>query len=221
MNVEKNISQITASLPASCRLVAVSKTHGVEKIMAAYQAGQRIFGENRVQEMVEKQPLLPSDIEWHMIGHLQRNKVKHIAGFVALIHSVDSVRLLQEINRQGERASRVIPCLIQVHIAEEETKFGFAADEVPEIVTSEATAALHNVEIRGLMGMATLTDDEDRIRREFRGLRDLFDRVKAMPTAPNVRFTELSMGMSNDYQIAVEEGSTLVRIGSAIFGERN
>ncbi|HEX7016400.1 MAG TPA: YggS family pyridoxal phosphate-dependent enzyme [Cyclobacteriaceae bacterium] len=221
MNVEKNILRLTGSLPAGCRLVAVSKTHGADKIMTAYNAGQRIFGENRVQEIVEKQPVLPPDIEWHMIGHLQRNKVKYIADFVALIHSVDSVKLLHEINRQGERISRVIPCLLQVHIAEEETKFGFAADEVPDVVASEATAGLQNVEIRGLMGMATLTDDEDRIRREFRGLRELFDRVKAMPTPPNVQFTELSMGMSSDYQVAVEEGSTLVRIGSAIFGERN
>jgi pyridoxal phosphate enzyme (YggS family) len=156
-----------------------------------------------------------------MIGHLQRNKVKYIADFVALIHSVDSVKLLQEINRQGERVSRVIPCLIQVHIAEEETKFGFGAEEVPEVVMSPETAALRNVEIRGLMGMATLTDNTDQIRREFRGLRELFDRVKAMDTPPNVRFAELSMGMSSDYQIAVEEGSTLVRIGSAIFGDRN
>lgn len=221
MNVEKNILDLTSTLPGGCRLVAVSKTHGVDKIRAAYNAGQRIFGENRVQEMAEKQPLLPQDIEWHMIGHLQRNKVRYIAEFVSMIHSVDSVKLLQEVNRQGERVSRVIPCLVQVHIAEEETKFGFAAEEVPEVVASEAVAGMRNVEIRGLMGMATLTDDKDRIRREFRGLRQLFDRVKGMRTAPNVRFTELSMGMSNDYRIAVEEGSTLVRIGSAIFGERS
>ncbi|HEY8511400.1 MAG TPA: YggS family pyridoxal phosphate-dependent enzyme [Cyclobacteriaceae bacterium] len=221
MNVENNISRLTRTLPAGCRLVAVSKTHGVDKIMAAYNAGQRIFGENRVQEMVEKQPQLPADIEWHMIGHLQRNKVKYIADFVALIHSVDSVKLLHEINRQGERVSRVIPCLIQVHIAEEETKFGFGPDEVPEVVTSPTTADLHHVEIRGLMGMATLTDDEEQIRREFRGLRELFDKIKTMNTPSNVRFTELSMGMSSDYQIAIEEGSTLVRIGSAIFGERS
>jgi len=221
MNVEKNISQLTRSLPAGCRLVAVSKTHGVDKIMAAYNAGQRIFGENRVQEMVEKQPQLPADIDWHLIGHLQRNKVKYIADFVALIHSVDSIKLLQEINRQGERVSRVIPCLIQVHIAREETKFGFSAEEIPTVITSEEIAGFRFVEIRGLMGMATLTDDTDQIRREFRGLRELFDRVKTMKTPPNVRFTELSMGMSSDYQIAIEEGSTLVRIGSAIFGERS
>lgn len=221
MNVEKNISELTGHLPAGCRLVAVSKTHGVDKIMAAYSAGQRVFGENRVQEMTEKQPLLPADIEWHMIGHLQRNKVKHIAEFVALIHSVDSVRLLHEINRQGERFSRVIPCLIQVHIAQEDTKFGFSAEEVIDVVTSEATTELRNVEIRGLMGMATLTDDQDQIRNEFRGLRQLFEQVKKMPVPANVKFIELSMGMSNDYRIAVEEGSTLVRIGSAIFGERN
>lgn len=221
MNVEKNISELTGHLPDGCRLVAVSKTHGVDKIMAAYSAGQRVFGENRVQEMTEKQPLLPADIEWHMIGHLQRNKVKHIAEFVALIHSVDSVRLLHEINRQGERFSRVIPCLIQVHIAQEDTKFGFSAEEVIDVVTSEATTELRNVEIRGLMGMATLTDDQDQIRNEFRGLRQLFEQVKKMPVPANVKFIELSMGMSNDYRIAVEEGSTLVRIGSAIFGERN
>lgn len=221
MNVEKNISQLAESLPAGCRLVAVSKTQGTDRIMAAYDAGQRIFGENRVQELVEKQPELPKDIEWHMIGHLQRNKVKYIADFVALIHSVDSVKLLHEIDRQGERVSRTIPCLLQVHIAEEETKFGFDPKEVPEIVASEATAGLRYVEIRGLMGMATLTDDEVRVRREFRGLRQLFDQIKSATTPPNVKFTELSMGMSNDYRIAVEEGSTLVRIGSAIFGERH
>lgn len=221
MNIENNIRKITENLPEGCRLVAVSKTQSPEKIQMAYAAGQRIFGENKVQELLQKRPALPDEIEWHMIGHLQRNKVKHIAEFVNLIHSVDSGRLLEEIDRQGARVPRVIPCLLQIHIAEEETKFGFDAVEVRDLLLSERVAEMKNVEVRGLMGMATYTEDEEKIRMEFRNLRKIFEDLKTLALPGNVRLTELSMGMSNDYRIAIEEGSTLIRVGSAIFGERN
>lgn len=220
MNIENNIRKITETLPAGCRLVAVSKTQSPETIMEAYDAGLRIFGENKAQELTGKYEVLPKEIKWHMIGHLQRNKVKHIAPFVDLIHSVDSARLLEEIDKQGARFSRVIRCLLQVHIAEEESKFGFNADEVRALLQSPELAEHGNVEIHGLMGMATFTEDEEKIRNEFRRLRRLFDELKNLSLPDNVRLTELSMGMSNDYHIAVEEGSTLVRVGSAIFGER-
>lgn len=200
--------------------MAVSKTQSPETIMEAYDAGLRIFGENKAQELTGKYEVLPKEIKWHMIGHLQRNKVKHIAPFVDLIHSVDSARLLEEIDKQGARFSRVIRCLLQVHIAEEESKFGFNADEVRALLQSPELAEHGNVEIHGLMGMATFTEDEEKIRNEFRRLRRLFDELKNLSLPDNVRLTELSMGMSNDYHIAVEEGSTLVRVGSAIFGER-
>lgn len=221
MNIENNIRKITENLPEGCRLVAVSKTQSPEKIQMAYAAGQRIFGENKVQELLQKRPALPDEIEWHMIGHLQRNKVKHIAEFVNLIHSVDSGRLLEEIDRQGSRFPRVIPCLLQIHIAEEETKFGFDAVEVRDLLLSERVAEMKNVEVRGLMGMATYTENEEKIRMEFRNLRKIFEDLKTLALPGNVRLTELSMGMSNDYRIAIEEGSTLIRVGSAIFGERN
>lgn len=220
MNIENNIRKITENLPAGCRLVAVSKTQTTERILEAYGAGLRVFGENKAQELSEKYTALPKDIEWHMIGHLQRNKVKHIASFVSLIHSVDSQRLLEEIDKQGERVSRIIPCLLQFHIAEEETKFGFDAGEARRLLQSEAINAMRHVEIRGLMGMATFTDDMQKVRHEFRNLKRIFDELGAISLAGNVRLTELSMGMSNDYLIAVEEGSTLIRVGSAIFGSR-
>src|SRR5690606_5339270 len=220
MNIENNIRKITENLPAGCRLVAVSKTQPEERILEAYRAGQRIFGENKVQELSEKYDALPKDIEWHMIGHLQRNKVKYIAAFVGMIHSVDSQRLLEEINKQGSRIARVIPCLLQVHIAEEETKFGFDSREIGELLRSEHLLAMHHIEIRGLMGMATLTDNEDKVRAEFRNLKSIFEELKTLPPTHNVRLNELSMGMSSDYHIALEEGSTLIRVGSAIFGER-
>lgn len=219
MNIENNIRKIAETLPSGCRLVAVSKTHPPERIREAFACGQRIFGENKVQELSQKHAALPGEIEWHMIGHLQRNKVKHIADFVSLIHSVDSARLLEEIDKQGARHSRVISCLLQVHIAEEETKFGFDGDEVHELL-SEKIGTLKHVEVRGLMGMATFTDDVATIRREFRGLREIFDKLKTFSFPGNVQLTELSMGMSSDYHIAIEEGSTLIRVGSAIFGER-
>jgi pyridoxal phosphate enzyme (YggS family) len=189
--------------------------------MEAYAAGQRIFGENKAQELVAKFEALPKDIEWHMIGHLQTNKVKYIAPFIALIHSVDSFKLLEEIDKQGERHNRVISCLLQVHIAEEETKFGFSPDELMNLLNSEKLTQLQHVRITGLMGMATLTGDTDRIRKEFRGLKALFQKLRSQSLPPLIQMTELSIGMSGDYTIAAEEGSTMVRLGTAIFGERN
>jgi pyridoxal phosphate enzyme (YggS family) len=218
INIEKFLTEVK---PFNARLVAVSKTHPAERIQEAYAAGQRIFGENKVQELVDKYPHLPPDTEWHLIGHLQRNKVKYIAPFVALIHSVDSARLLEEINKQGEKFNRVLHCLLQVYIAKEESKFGWDIGELEQFVTSNAPAALPFVHIDGLMGMATLTGDEQQVRQEFRSLKQIFDRVKAAAhLSPNVQMKELSMGMSSDYKIALEEGSTMVRVGTAIFGER-
>jgi len=205
--------------PHGCRLIAVSKTQPVEKLKEAYQAGQRLFGENKVQEMTEKYAALPTDIEWHMIGHLQRNKVKYIAPFVGLIHSVDSLRLLEEINKQGEKNQRIIPCLLQVHIATEESKFGFDREEL--LTSIPQITSMKWIKIKGLMGMATFTDNQDIIRKEFKTLKKLFEEIKSMPTGENISMEELSMGMSGDYQIALEEGSTLARIGTTIFGARN
>jgi pyridoxal phosphate enzyme (YggS family) len=210
MSIKTNIETIVAGLRDGCRLIAVSKTHPPELIREAYDAGQRIFGENKVQEMVSKYEVLPKDIQWHLIGHLQSNKVKYIAPWVSLIHSVDSARLAEEINKQGKKVGRVIPCLLQVHIAKEETKFGFDRHELFEFLNQ--AAKLDHIEIRGLMGMATFTDDTEQIRHEFRELHDLFIEIGNMK--------ELSMGMSSDYKIAMEEGSTMVRIGTAIFGKR-
>ncbi len=221
MGIANNIASLNRLLaPRKARLIAVSKTHGIDKIREAYDAGQRLFGENKVQELVDKQPHLPADIEWHLIGHLQRNKVKYMAPFVSLIHSVDSLRLLEEINRQGEKIDRVIPCLIQVYIASEETKFGVAPDEVRGLLRDPAIAGLKNIRIDGLMGMASLTDNIEQVRGEFRGLKNLFEEFRTSSLPPNVEMKELSMGMSADYVTALEEGSTLVRIGTAVFGER-
>ncbi|MFZ9505096.1 MAG: YggS family pyridoxal phosphate-dependent enzyme [Cyclobacteriaceae bacterium] len=205
--------------PHGCRLIAVSKTQPVEKLKEAYQAGQRLFGENKVQELPEQYAALPTDIERHMIGHLQRNKVKYIAPFVGLIHSVDSLRLLEEINKQGEKNQRIIPCLLQVHIATEESKFGFDREEL--LTSIPQITSMKWIKIKGLMGMATFTDNQDIIRKEFKTLKKLFEEIKSMPTGENISMEELSMGMSGDYQIALEEGSTLVRIGTTIFGARN
>jgi pyridoxal phosphate enzyme (YggS family) len=188
-------------------------------LQEAYDAGARLFGENKVQEMAEKQPQLPRDIEWHLIGHLQSNKVKYIAPFVSLIHSIDSVKLLQEVNKQALKSGRVIDCLLQIHIADEDTKFGMLAEEAEALLRSAMLNDLQNVRIIGLMGLATNTDDKEQVRREFRGLKRLFDQLATIQTA-QVQFSELSMGMSGDYELAVEEGSSLVRVGSAIFGAR-
>lgn len=209
MSIKRNIESIVPGLRDGCRLIAVSKTHPPSLVQEAYDAGQRIFGENKVQEMTAKYEELPKDIQWHLIGHLQSNKVKYIAPWVSLIHSVDSARLAEEIDKQGKKAGRVIPCLLQVHIAKEETKFGFSREEVLRFLEEFKPV---NIEIRGLMGMATLTNDTEQIRMEFRQLHDLFTEIGNL--------TELSMGMSSDYKIAMEEGSTMVRIGTAIFGGR-
>jgi PLP dependent protein len=221
MSVRENIANLRKEIPDACTLIAVSKMQPLEKIQEAHSAGQRVFGENKAQEMVPNYEALPKDIRWHMIGHLQTNKVKYIAPFVTLIHSIDSVKLLEEVNRQASRFNRIIPCLLQVHIAEEETKFGFSPEEIDEIVASDVCSRLVNIEIKGLMGMATFTDNQDQVRREFRSLKALFDKL-AVRKLPNVvAMREVSMGMSGDYKIAIEEGSTMVRIGTAIFGERN
>lgn len=220
MDIVENISKIQTELKQA-KLIAVSKTKPNEMLEAAYAGGQRAFGENKVQEMTDKAESLPKDIEWHMIGHLQRNKVKYIVPFVHLIHGVDSPRLLKEINKQGKKIERVIPVLLQMHIAEEDSKFGLDQQELEELLSSEAFKEMENVEVQGLMGMATFTDDTEKIRREFKALKKTFDYVKEKYNDEKLNMHELSMGMSGDYQIAIEEGSTMVRIGSAIFGSRN
>lgn len=222
MDIKNNITNFSKELSKSdCKLVAVSKTKPIILLKEAYDAGQRIFGENKVQEMTEKHSELPDDVLWHMIGHLQRNKVKYIAPFVNLIHSVDSKRLLEEINKQAFKNDRIINVLLQMHIAEEETKFGLDKAELLELLYDIDLPEMKNIKIVGLMGMATFTDDQDQIRNEFRNLKIIFDEVANEDTPENVEMIELSMGMSGDYQIAIEEGSTLIRVGSAIFGSRN
>jgi PLP dependent protein len=220
MNIQNNIKFFKRELPPHVQLVAISKTKTVDEIMQAYQAGQRDFGENKVQELVDKQPDLPSDIRWHMVGHLQSNKVKYIAPWVHLVHGVDSEKLLRVINKEGSKNNRVVDCLLQIHIAREDTKFGFSRDELIDMVESKLHENLKSVRICGLMGMATYTEDEGVVKNEFRYLRNLFIELKTSYFASNFYFKELSMGMSGDYKIAIEEGSTIVRIGSLIFGER-
>lgn len=217
--IADTIEQIERQLAGKAALIAVTKTKPVALLREAYDAGCRRFGENKVQEMAEKQPQLPADVQWHLIGHLQTNKVKYIAPFVALIQSVDSLRLLQEINKQAARQNRTIDCLLQIYIADEETKFGLSADEAEALLTDAALDELPNVRIIGLMGLATNTDNEEQVRQEFRGLKVLYDKLGQIQR-PMIQFSELSMGMSGDYQLAVEEGSTMVRVGSAIFGSR-
>ena len=216
MSIAKRLHDIKSTLPPGVTLVAVSKTKSEDEIMEAYRAGQRIFGENKVQELTGKQEALPKDIQWHMIGHLQRNKVKYIAGFVTLVHGVDSLRLLREIDKRGADQGRVIDCLLQVHIARESTKFGLDQGELAEVLQAWDTGALPHVRLCGLMGMATFTDDQAQVREEFRFLKSLFDRVRAGREG----FDTLSMGMSGDYLTAIEAGSTMVRLGSSIFGSR-
>ncbi|MEM1124109.1 MAG: YggS family pyridoxal phosphate-dependent enzyme [Bacteroidota bacterium] len=207
-------------VPTNTKLVAVSKTKPVSMIQAMYDEGQRIFGENRVQELVEKAQVLPEDIQWHQIGHLQTNKVKYIAPFVSLIHAVDSLKLLKEINKQAKKNDRVIPCLLQFHIAEESSKFGLDQAEAEDLLNSEVFKKMENVIIAGVMGMATFTDDEEQVKMEFRQLKKLFDHLKDTYFPNQADFREISMGMSGDYQLAVAEGSTMVRIGSLLFGAR-
>lgn len=218
--IATNIEKIKIQIGLNTSLIAVSKTKPVSALQEAYDAGQRIFGENKVQEMVEKHAQLPKDIEWHMIGHLQSNKVKYIAPFVSLIHGVDSLKLLEVINKEGLKNNRVIPCLLQVYIAKEETKFGLEAAEIVELLSSNNFREFKNISIYGLMGMASNTENIAQVRLEFVGLKSLFDKLKANYFLDDSRFSEVSMGMSGDYQIAIEEGATLVRIGSAIFGSR-
>jgi len=207
--------------PFNATLVAVSKTKPIEDLQEAYKAGNRIFGENKVQELASKSEQMPKDVEWHMIGHLQRNKVKYIAPFVNLIHAVDSLRLLQEINKQAAKNNRTINCLLQIHIAQEEAKFGFNGDEVKEVIISSELKELTHIRIIGLMGMATNTNNNLQITIEFKELKSLFDEVKSLSLPNNVEMKELSMGMSGDYKLALKEGSTMVRIGSSIFGLRS
>ena len=220
MTIQENIREILSTLPEGVRLVAVSKYHPVEALKEAYDGGQRIFGESKVQEMTAKHEQLPADIQWHFIGHLQTNKVKYIAPYVALIHGVDSYKLLCEINRQGQRVGRIIPCLLQLHVAQEETKFGFSPNECLAMLSEGEWRTLPYVSIRGIMGMASNTDDIEQVRREFATLGKFFSQVKELYFSDKELFCELSMGMSDDYPIAIEEGSTLVRVGSRIFGER-
>ncbi len=214
--ITENLKQIKASLPENVKLVAVSKTKPVDEIMEAYNAGHRDFGENKIQEMTEKWEQMPKDIRWHMIGHVQRNKVKYMAPFVSLIHAVDSLKLLKEIDKQAQKNKRTIDCLLQVYIAKEDTKYGLEAEEVSAIFETEEYKKFKNVRIVGLMGMATFTDDTDRIAKEFEFIKSFYDQLKN-----KYGLHELSIGMSSDYHVALNHGSTMVRVGSAIFGERN
>jgi pyridoxal phosphate enzyme (YggS family) len=220
MSIPRNLNNIKTNLPEHVSLVAVSKTKPASDIMEAYNAGQRIFGENKVQEMVEKQVQLPEDIQWHMIGHLQRNKVKYMAGFVSLIHGVDNFKLLKEVNKQAIKHNRTIDCLFQIKIAEEDSKFGMTAEELNSIINSNEFSELKNINIVGVMGMATFTDNKNQIEREFTNLKSVFDSISSRKLF-NFNPEIVSMGMSGDYQLAIECGSTMVRIGSNIFGARN
>lgn len=215
--IKKNLAKIKANIPEDVTLVAVSKTKPIADIRKAYDAGQRVFGENKIQEMVTKYDELPKDIEWHMIGHLQRNKVKYMAHFVDLIHGVDSLKTLKEIDKQAKKHNRVIRCLLQARIAKEETKFGLPFNEIKHILDSEEFQQLSNISVVGLMGMATFTNDMNVIGSEFTSLKDFFDELKAQ----NPSLKTLSMGMSGDYQLAIKNGSTMIRVGSSIFGARN
>ena len=214
--VSKNLNNIKTTIPEHVTLVAVSKTKPNESIMDAYNAGQRIFGENKIQEMAEKWEALPKDIEWHMIGHVQRNKVKYMASFVSLIHGVDNVKLLQEINKQATKHERIIDCLLQIKIADEDSKFGMSKEEAMEILSSSTFQEMKHVNIVGLMGMATFTNDKEQVASEFQTLKTIQEEI--VKTHPSI--TTVSMGMSGDYELAIEKGSTMVRIGSSIFGAR-
>ncbi len=220
MSIEDNLNSINEILGKSTKLVAISKTKTWQQIMECYNLGQKVFGENKVQELVEKHNVLPIDIEWHLVGHLQRNKVKYLAPFVTLIHSVDSLDLLKEINKQGIKCNRIINCLLQIYIAKEETKFGLNEEEALALLLDNDFKALKNVHLLGVMGMATNTNDRAQIRGEFRSLKRFSDKLIKEFSSEQHPFLEVSMGMSHDYEMAIEEGSTLVRVGSRIFGER-
>ncbi|WP_299335571.1 YggS family pyridoxal phosphate-dependent enzyme [uncultured Psychroserpens sp.] len=216
-SIKENLNTILSQLPEHVTLVAVSKTKPISDLMTAYNAGQRVFGENKIQEMVEKYEQMPKDIEWHMIGHVQRNKVKYMAEFVSLIHGVDSLKLLKEINKQAKKHNRTIDCLLQIKIAEEDSKFGMSPDDALDLIASEDYSELKNVHITGVMGMATFTDNQSQIEEEFKRLKSTFDKLKAIDNSLHI----ISMGMSGDYQLAIECGSTMIRVGSSIFGSRN
>ncbi|MDI9865256.1 YggS family pyridoxal phosphate-dependent enzyme [Flectobacillus sp. DC10W] len=221
MTIAQNIADIHTQLQGTqAHLIAVTKTKPIGDLEQAYQAGCKVFGENKVQEMVSKWEVLPKDINWHLIGHLQSNKVKYIAPFVSLIHSVDSFKLLQEIDKQAIKNERIIDCLLQIYIAQEDTKFGLSEEEAIELLESPELKELQNIRLVGLMGMASNTDNQEQIRAEFKGLKQFFDRIASTYQLPNTAWKEISMGMSGDFLIAAEEGSTLVRVGSAIFGHR-
>lgn len=220
MSIQQNLDHIKSTLPEQVTLVAVSKTKSVSEIMEAYNAGQRVFGENKIQEMVEKQHQMPKDIEWHMIGHVQRNKVKYMAHFVNLIHGVDNFKLLKEVNKQAKTHDRKIDCLLQIKIADEDSKFGMTSNEAKEILQSKEFSELKNVSIVGVMGMATFTSDNLQIEQEFKRLKSIFDELKELKTE-DCKLKTISMGMSADYQIAIDCGSTMIRVGSSIFGDRN
>jgi pyridoxal phosphate enzyme (YggS family) len=221
MSVSENLQSIKKSLPENVMLVAVSKTQSNEKILEAYQAGHKVFGENYVQELVDKAAVLPKDIEWHFIGHLQSNKIKYIAPFISLIHSVDSFKLLKEINKQGVKNNRIINCLLQIYIAKEETKFGLDEKEMYEILNANDFKQLHNIKICGLMGMASNTQNMNEVKNEFLYLKKIFDDIKYKFNENNINVTTLSMGMSGDYKLAIECRSNMIRIGNSIFGARN
>lgn len=221
MEIRQNLLNFLSTIPDNVKLVAVSKTKPIEDIQEAYDAGQRIMGENKVQDLVAKVELLPKDIDWHFIGHMQTNKVKFIAPFVKLIHGVDSLKLLKEINKQGAKNQRTIDCLLQFHIAQESSKFGLNMEEATTILNSDEFQGYNNLRIVGVMGMATYTDNEIQIRSEFSTLVNYFNTLKSSFFDTKEEFKEISMGMSGDYQIAIEEGSTMIRIGTKIFGNRN
>lgn len=228
MNIVENIDKLKSEIPENVQLIAVSKTKPAKQITELYEAGNKVFGESKVQELMRKQEELPDDIEWHLIGHLQTNKIKYIVPFVHTIHSIDSKKLIKAVQKEAIKKNKVVRCLLQLHIAEEDTKYGFSEDEVIEILDSELFEQLKlnfksgaGVQICGVMGMATYTDDEQQIRKEFSGLKKFYDMLKDKYFADEPSFEHISMGMTNDYHIAIEEGSTMVRVGSAIFGERN
>ena len=218
--IKENLDAIRKTIPEHVTLVAVSKTKPVSALQEVYDAGQRHFGENKVQEMTEKSEVLPKDIKWHLIGHLQTNKVKYIAPYVHLIHSVDSFKLLKEIDKEAKKNNRIIDCLLQFHVAQEETKFGLDFEEAKELIENPEFIDLHNVHLVGVMGMASFTENEDVVRKEFQQLEEYFQLIKSYYFTFNDDFKEISMGMSGDYQLAIEEGSTMVRVGSSIFGTR-
>jgi pyridoxal phosphate enzyme (YggS family) len=220
-SIAENLNKIKNTIPEDVSLVAVSKTKPIQDLKKAYEAGQRVFGENKVQELREKQPQLPNDIEWHMIGHVQSNKVKYIAPYIALIHGVESFKLLEEINKQALKNERVIKILLQFHIATESTKFGLQLKEAKEILDSDEFKKLENIEVSGVMGMASFVENESQVRLEFATLKSIFEELKSNYFSSNDSFKIVSMGMSGDYPIAIEEGSTMIRVGSSIFGTRN